>query len=99
MVEANFLIDAVVACRVPDVFENGGAVGDRLRLAPRTERIAERIHVRIGADARIAEQIPGTADAVAAFENGVAAGRAVPLQVIAGADAGQTRADDDDIEM
>src|SRR5687768_136170 len=99
MVEADLLIDTVIASRVSHILEDGGAIGDGLRLTPRTERIAERVHVRVGADAWIAEQIPGAADALATFEDGVAASRAVALQMIAGADAGQARADDQYIDM
>lgn len=45
------------------------AVGDGGIQFPRAERIAERIHVRIGANAGVAEQIPGPADGVAAFSS------------------------------
>ena len=54
---------------------------------------------RVGADAGIAEQVPGAADAVAALENGEALAGALLLQVIARADAGQPGADDQDVEM
>ncbi len=93
------LVDAVVDGGLAHVVQNPRPVGDRLRLGPRLERIAEREHVAVGADAGIAKQIPGAADAVAALEDDVALARAFLLQVIARADAGQPGADDEDVEM
>ena len=46
----------------PDVVEDRGAVGDRLRLGPRLEAEAERVHVGVRADARVAEEVPGAAE-------------------------------------
>ena len=66
---------------------------------PGPEGIAEREHIGIGADAGVAEQIPGPTQFAAPFENRVALGRALRLQVIAGTDAGEAGADDEDIEM
>ncbi len=48
-----------------------GAVGDRLGLGPRLEVVAQGVHVAVGTDARIAEQVPGAADRLARFEDGV----------------------------
>ena len=38
--------------RLADVVEDGRAVGDGLGVRPRPERVPERVHVRVGADAR-----------------------------------------------
>src|SRR3954454_13598796 len=99
MVEADLPVDAVVDRGLADVVQNPRPVGDRLRLGPRFERVAERVHVGVGADAGIAKQVPGAADAVAALEDHVALARALLLQVIARANAGQAGADDEDVEM
>ena len=99
MMEANLLVDAVVGGGLAHVIQNPRPVGDRLRLGPRPERIAQREHVRVGADAGIAKQVPGAADTVAALEDGVALARAFLLQVIARADAGEAGADDQDVEV
>jgi hypothetical protein len=99
MMETNFLVDAVLDRGLPHVIEDVRPVGDRLRLGPRLERIAEREHVAVGTDAGIAKQIPGAADAVAALQDDVALARALFLQVIARADAGEAGADDQDVEM
>src|SRR5262245_23851073 len=92
-------VDAVLGRGLPHIVEDVRPVRDRLRLGPRLEGIAEREHVAVGADAGIAKQIPGAADAVAPLQDDVALARALFLQMIAGADAGQARADDKDVEM
>src|SRR5258708_16638578 len=99
MVEADIAVDVVLGRGLADVIQNVRPVGDRLRLGPRLERIAEREHVAIGADAGIAKQVPGAADAVAPFEDRVALARALLLQVIARADARQSGADNEDVEV
>ena len=99
VMKADLLVDAVLGRGLADVVQDPRPVGDRLGLDPRLERIAQREHVRVGADAGIAEQVPGAADAVAALENDETLARALLLQVIAGADAGQAGADDQDVEM
>ncbi len=99
MVEADFFVDAVIGSGLADVVQNPRPVGDRLRLGPWLERIAQREHVAVGADAGIAEQIPGAADAVAALEDGVTLAGTGVLQVIARANAGQPGADDQHVEM
>ena len=66
---------------------------------PRLELEAERVHVAVGADARIPEQIPRAADVGASFENEIGAIRRLDLQVIRGADAGDPGTDHEDIDM
>src|ERR1019366_2811708 len=99
MVETDLLVDAVIGGGLADVIQNPRSVGDRLRLGPWLERVAQREHVAVGADAGIAEQIPGAADAVAALVDGEGlAGTFLP-QGITRADAGQSGADDQPVEM
>src|SRR5216684_7189810 len=99
MAKANLVVDAVLDSRLADIVQDPRPVGDRLRLGPWLERIAEREHVRVGADAGIAEQIPGAADAVAALEDHKALGRTFLLEVKTRADAGQAGADNQHVEM
>src|SRR5581483_9284823 len=99
MMVANLAVDAVLGRGLANVIENARASGDRLRFGPRLEGIAERVHVRVGADAGIAEQIPGAADGMAAFEDDESLRRTFGLQMIAGGDAGQAGADDQHVEM
>src|SRR5262249_28591473 len=74
-------------------------VGDRLFTAPRAETIAERVHVRVGANPGIAEQVPGTAKRLAPFQDDEGLLRAVALEVIGYSDAGETCTHDDDVEI
>ena len=57
------------------------------------------MHVGVGADARIPEQIPGPTDGVACLEDRVLGPGALGLQVVAGTDAGQPSPDHQDIEV
>jgi hypothetical protein len=98
MAVADLAIDAVLARGVLDVLEDGGTVGDGLGAVPRAEREAERVHVRIGANAGIAKEVPRPAQRVAALQDRVRAAGALGLEVVAGGDAGQASADHQDIE-
>src|SRR5665213_2551366 len=84
---------------IADVIQNLRPVRDRLVLEPRLERIAQREHVAVGADAGITKQVPGAADAVAALQNDKTLAGTIGLQMIARADAGQARADDEHVDM
>src|SRR5579859_2514996 len=99
MAEPDLPVDTVLDRGLTHIVENPRAVGDRFRIGPRLERIAQREHVAVGADAGIAKEVPGAADRVAALEDDKAFRRALGLQMIAGADPGETRADDEDVEM
>src|SRR6202011_800209 len=68
VMEADFLVDAVLRRRLADVIQNPRSVGNCLRFGPWLERIAQREHVAVGADAGITEQIPGAADGLAALD-------------------------------
>ena len=97
--EADLALDAVLAGGLAHVVEDRRTVGDRLGLRPGPERVAEREHVRVRADARVAEQVPGAADVLARLEDRVGLAGALRLQLAAGADAGQAGADDQHVEM
>ena len=98
MLEADLLHQPIFLGGFPNVSEDGRAVGDGLRLPPGLEGITQGVHVAVGADARIAEQIPGAADALPAFQNGEGLAWAAPPQVAGRANAGQPGADDQHIE-
>src|SRR3954471_2879654 len=99
MIEADLPVDAFFRRGVAHVVEDLRPIGNRLRLGPRPERIAQREHVAVGAYARITEQVPGAADAAAALEDRVSLARALGLQMVTGADAGQAGADDQDVDV
>src|ERR1700677_2951862 len=89
----------MVGCRLADVAEDRLATRDRLGVRPWPEGVAERVHVGIRAYARVSEQVPGAADAIPGLEDRVALIRAVCLQVVAGADAGQPGPYDQHVHM
>src|SRR4029453_7554554 len=99
MIEADLLLDAVVACCFFHVLEDGWTVGDGFVVPPGTKRITERVHVRIRTDAWIKKQTPGAAEPVPRLQNGIALRRAMFLQVITGTDSRQARTDDQHIHM
>src|SRR5690606_22970240 len=59
----------------------------------------ERVEIAVGADARIAMRVPGAAEGFLRFENDEALVRALMLEMIGRADAGNPRADDQHVEM
>ena len=92
-------LEVVFARGVLHVLQDRRAVGDGLGLLPGLERVAQRVHVRIGADAGVAEQVPGAAEALAAFEDDEAAVGAALAQVHRRADARQAGADHQHVEV
>src|ERR1700749_1996332 len=99
MAEADVVFDPVFARGLPYVVADLVAGGDRVLVGPGLERVAKGVHVGIGADAGIAEEVPSAADRLARLEDRVALAGAVALQVGAGADAGETGADDQDVDV
>ncbi len=99
VVKADLLLDAVVGGGLLDVVEDRGSVGDRLVSVPGAEGVAEGVHVGVRADAGVAEEVPGPADAIAGLEDRVGLAGAVGLQVAAGADAGQSGPDDQHVNV
>lgn len=96
---ADLPVDAVLPCGLLDVAADRRTVGDGLRIAPWLEVVAEGEHVRVGTDAGVAEQVPGTAHRRAPFEQGEALAGAMLHQVVGGADAGQSGADDEYVQV
>ena len=84
MAEANLAVDAKFARGVADVLQDRGTIGDRLLARPGPKAETQRIHVGIGADAGITEQIPGAADRSASFNDCPAQLRAARTQIIGG---------------
>jgi len=99
LVEAHPLGDPVVARRIPDVAEDRRPVGDRAAVLPRTEGVAERVHVGIRPDTRIPEEVPRPADTVPRLEDRVRLPRAVRLEVIGRPDPREPGPDDHDVKV
>src|SRR5260370_1184141 len=78
----------VLARGVTDVREDRRSIGDGLRARPRAERVTERVHVGVGADAGVAKEVPRAANDVARFEDRVGLVRAFGAEVVPGRDAG-----------
>src|SRR6185295_14412478 len=99
MVVADRFGDVVLGSRFADVAQDGGTVGDGLGVTPGTEAITERVHVGIGADARVAKEIPRPAHRFATFENDEALVRAVHPEVAGSANPRQPRTNDDYVHV
>ena len=99
VVEADRPVDPRLARRVAHVVADVGAADDRLRPVPRPEREAQRVHVRVRADAREAEQVPGAADVPARLDDGERAAGAALAQPVARGDAGDPGAHDEDVDV
>ena len=97
--ELDLPVDAVFARGVGDVLADRGAVGQHLERVPRPECVAEAEHVRIRADAGIAEQVPGPADGRPSLEDRHALARTFAGQVAGHADARQAGTDDQHVVM
>ena len=97
--ETDMPVDAEIARGLGHIAQDRRTIRDRLGLGPRTERITQRIHVRIRPDSGIAEQIPCPAQLGSALEDDIGPIRALRLQVIARADTGYSGTDHDHVEM
>ncbi len=87
LVEPNLAIDSVLLRRLADVSKNRLAIGNRFRFLPGTETITHRVHVGIGAHARVSKQVPGSAAGATALDNREGLPRAFILQVIRSTDS------------
>lgn len=96
--EADVRRDAALAHDALEVSADRVAIGDRLVAVPRLEAEAERVHVAVGADAGVAEQVPCAADPLAPVEHGEAQRRAQHLEVRGHRDAGNPGTDDQHVE-
>ncbi len=99
VVETDVAVDAGLGRGVLDVLEDGVPVGNRLLAVPGPEGVPEGVHVRVRADAGVAEEVPGAADGVAGLEDGVGGPRALGLEVVGGTDPREPGSDDQDVEV
>ena len=99
VVEADMGVDAGLGGGVLDVLEDGVPVRNGPLAPPGPERVAQRVHVGVGANARVAEQIPRPSDGVASFEDGVGGPGTLRLEIVRGTDTRQPGTDDQDVEV
>lgn len=99
VLETDVAVDAEFARGFAKVGQDRGPVHDGPGAFPRTERVAEREHVGIGADAGKAEKVPGATHLRARFKDYISFARTAGLQTVARSDAGETGTDDHDIEV
>lgn len=92
-------VDPVVAGSLTDVPEDRRTIRDRLVVLPGPEPVAEGEHVRVRADPRVAEQVPGPPARIPRLEDREALRRALGSQVARRADAGEPGPDDEHVEM
>src|SRR5258707_15436265 len=65
MSQSDVAVDAIVCRGLADIIPDGGSICDRLVRVPWPKRKSEGVHIRIGPDARITEEIPRSADGFA----------------------------------
>ena len=99
MVQPDLVVDAVLGGRLTQVGEDRGRAGDRLVVLPGLELIAEGVQVRIGADARVAEQVPRTTRRAAGLQDRERLLRLLGLQVVRRPDTGDAGADDQHVDV
>src|ERR1700683_5635200 len=99
MPESDLTVDAIVRRGLADIIPDGRSTRDRLVRMPWPERKSESVHIRIGTDPWIAEEIPRSSDCVARLENCVGLSGEGSLQPVSSVDAGYSGADNQDVEM
>src|SRR5690606_2839941 len=86
--------DPVLVGGLLEIAADSGAVGEHLGAAPGPETVAEGVHIGVGSDPRVPEQVPGSADGGPPFQDRVAAPGVLLLQMTGHIDTGQTGSDD-----
>src|SRR2546427_452716 len=97
--ETDLPIDPILSRRLAQILENQPPVGDGFGIVPGLGGVSQGVHVGVRANAGIAEEVPGTADVVARFEDGVRPTGTARLQVIARADARNPGTGDEHVKV
>jgi hypothetical protein len=96
-VEADVLLDAVLARGLGQVLADVIALGDVLGARPRLVGIAQREDVAVGPDTGIAVDVPRAADPCPPFQHRVGQLRVLLVDAVGRADPGDARADDQNV--
>ena len=99
VLETDVTVDAEFTRGLAHIIEDGGPTGNRLRFFPWPERVGEGEHIRVGPNAREAEQVPSATNLRASLENDVSLAGTPRLQSVAGPNSGKTCTDDYNIEV
>ena len=99
VVDADVALHPVLARRLADVLQNRRPVCDRPAVRPRSKRVSESEHVGVRPNPRVPEEIPRTPCGVPGLEDRVGLAGASALEVARGADPGEARADDEDVDV
>ncbi len=97
--EADVAGEVVLLDGLVQVVEDLIGIGDRVVAGPGLELVCERVQVGVGTDARIAEQVPGASEGVAALEDRERLAREARLEVVGRPNPGDPRAHDQHVEM
>src|SRR5882757_4017506 len=97
--EPDVLIDAVLVRGGVQVLPDVLAVGHPFWAGPRLPREAQGEDAAVRAHARVAEQVPGAADLLAALQDDVAGSGIALGDAVSRAQAREARADDDDVNV
>ncbi len=96
--KANTVANTVLVRRLIHVAQNRRTVCDTFFRLPWFEIIAEGVHVAIGPNTGIAKQVPCPTNRFATLQQNKVTIRTLALKTHCSADAGEARADDDDVE-
>ena len=99
MPEADVGAEVVLLDGLAQVGQDLVGARNRVVARPGLELVAEGVEVGVGADAGVAEEVPGAPDGVATLEDREGLLRQAGLQVIRRADPGDAGADDQDVEV
>ena len=96
--KSNTFANTVLVGRFIHVTENRRAVCDTFFRFPWFEIVTEGVHVAIRPNTGVAEQVPCPTNRFATLQQNKVTIRAFALKTYRSADAGEARADDDDVE-
>ena len=79
VIKANFFSDSILVGGLIDVIKNCRTVGDGLFCFPGFEVVAKSMHIAVGADTGITENVPSASNGLPALQQSKAMSGAIPL--------------------
>ena len=99
VVEPDAAVDPVLFSGGLEVAQDGRTISNGPIAAPRSEAEPERVHVRVGANAGEAEQVPGSPKRVPLLQDGEALGWAVGFHEAGRPDAREPSPDNEHVDL